>query len=64
MGGRMPDVDGLRVVRGGSWYTDRDTVRCAYRDWDDPWHWNNDNGFRLARTSLLAFVFCPLSAVP
>lgn len=46
------DVDGLRVVRGGSWYTDRDTVRCAYRDWDYPWDWDGFYGFRLARSSL------------
>jgi len=45
-------VDGLRVVRGGSWYTDRDTVRCAYRYGGSPWNWNDDFGFRLARASL------------
>jgi formylglycine-generating enzyme required for sulfatase activity len=48
-GREAADVEGLRAVRGGSWYTDRDTVRCAYRDRYNPRgrvvHW----GFRLAR---------------
>ncbi len=44
------DVDGLRVVRGGSWYTDKDTVRCAYRIWNNPRLRLNFSGFRLART--------------
>jgi formylglycine-generating enzyme required for sulfatase activity len=47
-----PDVDGRRVVRGGSWYTDRNTVRCAYRDWHDVGRRSFYDGFRLARTSL------------
>ena len=46
------DVDGLRVVRGGSWYTDRDTVRCAFRDWNYPRIGDDNSGFRLARASL------------
>ena len=46
------DGEGVRVVRGGSWYTDRATVRGAYRGWNDPWCWYDDIGFRLARTSL------------
>ena len=49
-GRERTDVEGLRVVRGGSWYTDKDTVRCAYRDRLNPWDWNNFWGFRLART--------------
>jgi formylglycine-generating enzyme required for sulfatase activity len=45
-----PNADGLRVARGGSWYTDPKTVRCAYRYWDYPWFRINYWGFRLART--------------
>ena len=51
-GREATDVDGLRVMRGGSWYVDKDRVRCAYRDWNNPWDRNNHRGFRLARTSL------------
>jgi formylglycine-generating enzyme required for sulfatase activity len=46
------DVEGLRVARGGSWYHDRDVVRCARRDRNYPRGWYGSNGFRLARTSL------------
>ena len=46
------DGEGVRVVRGGSWYIDRTNVRCAYRDRNNPWNWTDDLGFRLARTSL------------
>ncbi|MEZ4868843.1 MAG: SUMF1/EgtB/PvdO family nonheme iron enzyme [Caldilineaceae bacterium] len=44
--------EGLRVLRGGSWYVDRTNVRCAYRDRDLPWNGSNNYGFRLARASL------------
>jgi len=47
-----PLADGLRVMRGGSWYVGRDRVRCAYRNGLDPGSWNNNNGFRLARNLL------------
>ena len=43
-------VEGLRVMRGGSWYTDRDTVRCGYRDGIAPGNWDFSPGLRLART--------------
>jgi formylglycine-generating enzyme required for sulfatase activity len=57
------EVDGLRVVRGGSWYIDKDRVRCAYRGGYNPRDRIYLLGFRLARTSLslLSFVHCPLS---
>ena len=45
-----PHADGLRVVRGGSWYTGKERVRCAYRDGDVPRRWDNFLGMRLART--------------
>ena len=44
--------EGLRVLRGGSWYIDKDRVRCAYRDWFDPGLRDLSSGFRLARASL------------
>ncbi len=50
-GREAADVDGLRVTRGGSWYTDRNTVRCAYRNWLNPWGRDVYRGLRLARTS-------------
>ncbi len=45
-----PLADGLRVMRGGSWYVGRTNVRCSYRDWDDPWNWDYYLGYRLARS--------------
>ncbi len=36
----------IRVLRGGSWYTDRKWVRCAYRDWVTPWNRYNLGGVR------------------
>ena len=44
------DASGLRIARGGGWAANRKMVRCAYRNWDLPWHWNNGRGLRLART--------------
>lgn len=44
--------EGLRVLRGGSWYVDRTDVRCAYRNWNTPWRRALHFGFRLARASL------------
>jgi iron(II)-dependent oxidoreductase len=37
------------VLRGGSWYNDRDSARCANRDGYDPNYWNYNVGFRCAR---------------
>lgn len=51
-GREQSEGEGLRVVRGGSWYTDRDTVRCAYRNRLYVTHWGSGTGFRLARLSL------------
>ena len=49
-GREAADVEGLRVARGGSWYVDRDRVRCASRSRNYPRHWLDHWGFRLART--------------
>jgi formylglycine-generating enzyme required for sulfatase activity len=40
----------MRVLRGGSWYSNRDFARCAYRLRDDPDDRDYDLGFRCART--------------
>jgi formylglycine-generating enzyme required for sulfatase activity len=49
-GREEPLADGLRVMRGGSWYVGSGQVRCAYRHWYDPRYGNNHLGFRLARS--------------
>jgi formylglycine-generating enzyme required for sulfatase activity len=36
-----------RVIRGGSFYLDRDYARCAYRGWFGPNYWYIDIGFRV-----------------
>ena len=45
-----PNATGLRIVRGGGWAANRKMVRCAFRYWYTPWDWDDNNGFRLART--------------
>ncbi|RLT32075.1 MAG: CHAT domain-containing protein [Chloroflexi bacterium] len=42
-----PDSGDNRVLRGGSFYGDRDVVRCFIRDNDKPVNGNRHNGFRL-----------------
>jgi formylglycine-generating enzyme required for sulfatase activity len=39
----------VRVLRGGSWYSDPGFVRSAIRDWDSIGDRNYDGGFRVAR---------------
>jgi formylglycine-generating enzyme required for sulfatase activity len=39
--------DAPRVLRGGSWYDDRDLCRCACRGRDGPGNRDNDVGFRV-----------------
>ena len=39
-----------QVIRGGSWFFDALYCRSANRCGFDPWHRDNDNGLRLART--------------
>ena len=41
-----PAGDGLRVLRGGSWYDVASLARCAYRDWFTPDTRVYDTGFR------------------
>jgi formylglycine-generating enzyme required for sulfatase activity len=45
-----PLADGVRVLRGGSWYTGSSQVRCASRNRIPPWSGRSLRGFRLART--------------
>ncbi len=42
---------GLRILRGGSWYSERNIVRCAFRRWDIPVGGVGTDGFRVARSS-------------
>lgn len=48
-----PPRGGYKVLRGGSWYNDRTTVRCAYRGWDVPGRRGVSPGFRVARGPLM-----------
>jgi formylglycine-generating enzyme required for sulfatase activity len=45
-----PLADGLRVMRGGSWYVARTNVRCSYRHRLNPRGWYIHLGYRLARS--------------
>ncbi len=45
-----PLADGLRVMRGGSWYVGRTNVRCAYRNWYLPRLRYINLGYRVARS--------------
>ncbi|MFH2102393.1 MAG: SUMF1/EgtB/PvdO family nonheme iron enzyme [Chloroflexota bacterium] len=52
LGQESKDPQGLesgsaRVVRGGSWSSDRSYARCAFRRWDGPGYFNDTVGFRL-----------------
>lgn len=46
-----PRTGDLRVLRGGSFYEDRNRVRCAIRYWLNPNSWGGLLGFRVARGS-------------
>ncbi|MEM7478499.1 MAG: SUMF1/EgtB/PvdO family nonheme iron enzyme [Planctomycetota bacterium] len=35
-----------RVIRGGSWNSNAQNVRAAYRNWNSPENRNNNLGFR------------------
>jgi formylglycine-generating enzyme required for sulfatase activity len=41
---------GGKVLRGGSWYFNHDSARCAYRRWGNPGDRDDLIGFRCART--------------
>ncbi|MCL2765172.1 MAG: formylglycine-generating enzyme family protein, partial [Treponema sp.] len=44
------DSGSYRVMRGGGWFTEGQNLRSAYRDnYDDPWSYGNNYGFRLVR---------------
>jgi formylglycine-generating enzyme required for sulfatase activity len=49
-GREAPDAAGLRVVRGGSWYTGKGEVREGYRHGYYPGNGDDNLGYRLART--------------
>lgn len=44
-----PDAAPTRVIRGGSWYFDAASCRCAARYWHDPKDRGFSLGFRIAR---------------
>jgi len=44
---------GARVCRGGSFNNNRNNVRCAYRNDNDPDNRNNNIGFRVAASHSL-----------
>jgi len=46
-----------RVVRGGSWNNNRNNVRCAYRNNNDPDNRNNNIGFRVLSHGFLPSLF-------
>ncbi|MCX6030948.1 MAG: SUMF1/EgtB/PvdO family nonheme iron enzyme [Chloroflexi bacterium] len=46
-----PRTGDFKVLRGGSWYNDRNVVRCASRNWNYPDDRGDGNGFRVARSS-------------
>ena len=46
------EAEGHRVMRGGSWESSAQFVRCASRDWWYPGRWINYVGFRVARGPL------------
>jgi formylglycine-generating enzyme required for sulfatase activity len=48
-GGTSASASGRRVLRGGSWSSSSNNLRCAYRGNSNPVSENNDIGFRSAR---------------
>ena len=46
------DGEGLRVLRGGSWYNDQDYAQCAYRLGSGVGYSNHNIGFRLVSPSV------------
>ncbi|MBC7233296.1 MAG: SUMF1/EgtB/PvdO family nonheme iron enzyme [Chloroflexi bacterium] len=48
---RRADRNVPRVLRGGSWNNNRNNVRCAYRDRNNPNNRNNNIGFRVVGAS-------------
>ena len=46
-GRQAPGGPDLRIVRGGSWYQEERSARCAYRFRNIPDDFNSNNGFRV-----------------
>ncbi|MCX6345317.1 MAG: formylglycine-generating enzyme family protein [Armatimonadetes bacterium] len=44
-----PTSGSYRVLRGGGWYGNDNTCRCAYRGLDPPYNYSSHRGFRLVR---------------
>jgi formylglycine-generating enzyme required for sulfatase activity/WD40 repeat protein len=47
-----PEANGSRVLRGGSFGSNRNNIRCAIRLWNDPLTMNNNVGFRVVSLDL------------
>ena len=48
-----PEGNDMRVLRGGSYYNDARSVRCAYRDWYSPGNRNINVGFRVVASPII-----------
>ncbi|NQV28874.1 MAG: SUMF1/EgtB/PvdO family nonheme iron enzyme [Rhodopirellula sp.] len=44
--GEWSKASANRVIRGGSWNSNAQNVRAAYRNWNSPENRNNNLGFR------------------
>jgi len=42
-----PAASGPRVLRGGSWGSNRRLASCAYRSYNHPGYFSSDSGFRV-----------------
>lgn len=54
----QPEAEGERTLRGGSWFTDRRSARCAYRIGNVPGFFSNYLGFRLVSPGIFLDSGC------